>query len=156
MGKPQKLRKPGSLKEACARLVARGGGQTKVAALWGCSPQNVARMTDSDSNQNPPRLDQVMMLEALCRDPIVTSFMAAELGCIVEPVACGPHKPLAFVLGNITKETGEMLSAAAQAVGAGNLSPVNAATVLRETDDVLRGLVELHAACREVLSGEAP
>lgn len=155
MGAPQKPRRPGSLKEACAHLVERCGGQKAVAGLWHCTAQNVARMTDSDSAQNPPRLDQILMLEALCKEPIVSGYAVSLLNCIVEPIDCGPTKPLAFVMGNITKETGEMLSAAAQSVAAGSLSATNAATVLRETDDVVRGLVQVRAACREVLNQEA-
>lgn len=151
-----KPRKPGSLKEACALLVQRCGGQGVVAGIWKCSAQNVARMTDSDSPQHPPRLDQILVLEGLCREPIVTRFMAGELNCIVEPVHCASKEPLAFVMGKITKETGEMLSAAAVALKEGKLTPVHAAIVLRETDDVLPGLIEMRVACLDVLNGGAP
>lgn len=155
MGAPQKPRKPGSLKQACALLVERCGGQGVVAGIWKCSAQNVARMTDSDNAQNPPRIDQLLVLEALCREPIVTRYMAGEINCIVEPIDCPSHVPLAFAMGTITKETGEMLSAAAQAMATGTLTQINAATVLRETDDVMRGLVEVRGACRDVLNGSA-
>lgn len=148
---PYKPRKPGSLKKACAELVEACGGQKAVAGLWKCAPQNVARMTDDDHRQNPPRVDQILLLEALCGQPIVTRFMAGELNCIVEPINCTLHQPLAFVMGKVTKEMGEMLSAAALAVQAGTLSETNAALVLRETDDVICGAAEVRAACRDVL-----
>jgi hypothetical protein len=155
MAAPYKPRKPGSLKEACALLVERAGGQKTVATLLRCSAQNVARMTDDDHKQLL-RADQVLLLEATVKDPIVTRFIAGVQNCIVEPVQCDHAEPLPFVMGRITKETGEMLSAAAQAVSTGKLTATNAAMVLRETDDVVCALAQLRAACRETLDGEAP
>lgn len=144
--------KPGSLKQACKRLVDCCGGLKVAAALWGCKSQNVSRMLDDDHAQNPPRVDQVALLEARCGQPIVSTFLAAQLNCVVEPITCRSGEPLALVMGRITKETGEMLSAASLAVTAGRLTPTNAANVLRETDDVVCALVELRAQCREVLA----
>jgi len=155
MAAPYKPRQPGSLKQAIALLVEKCGGQTAVAGLWKCSPQNVARMSDDGSPQNPPRIDQILILEALCREPVVTRFMAGEVNCIVEPVNCGIREPLALIMGKITSETGELLSAAAMSVASGRMTPANAAIVLRETDDVVCALVDLRGDCRAVLKGGA-
>lgn len=154
MGALQKPRKPGSLKQACALLVERCGGQKAVAAIWGCSAQNVARMTDSDSAQNPPRIDQILVAEAICKQPIVTTFLAAELNCIVEPVALSEHQSIPMVVGRCTKEFAELLTAAALAVQHGQLTPVSAAALLRETDDVVGAMFSLRAEARAVLRGD--
>lgn len=154
MTAPYKPRKPGSLKEACAELVARCGGQTQVAKIWKCSAQNVARMTDDGNAQNPPRIDQIVVLEALCREPIVTRYMAAAQNCIVEPVRVAAHESLPIVVGRITSETGQLLSAAARDIQAGRLTATNAAAVLRETDDVIGAIAQLRAEARAILQEE--
>ena len=157
-----KFRKPGSLKQALALLVESCGGQGPAAALLGqlqkrgnLSAQHVARMTDDQHPHDWMRVDQVALLESNCKDPIVAKYLAGQQNCIVEPVACAHHEPLPIVMGKITKETGELLSAAAMAVGAGKLTPTIAALVLRETDDVLCGLVQLRGECRAVLGSGA-
>ena len=156
MAAPYKPRKPGSLKEACARLVERCGGQTAAAGLLGCKQQHVARMTDEEHPKTLMSVPQILRLQKHCGARIVTDFMAAEQDSIVEPVHCDGHQPLAMVMGKITSETGELLSAAAQALAHGSLTRAHAATVLRETDDVIGPLVTLRTACREKLEGGAP
>jgi hypothetical protein len=152
MAAPYKIRKPGSMKEAVALLVERCGGQKVAAALWKCSPQNVARLTDCD-HKSLPRVDQVLLAESHCKDPIVTRFLASAQSCIVEPVRGGQQRPLAMVLGNITSQYGELLSAAAIDLCAGNLTKINAANILHESDDVIRAVIELRGGCRARLDG---
>jgi hypothetical protein len=96
-----------------------------------------------------------MLLEAHCHDLIVTRYQAAEQDCIVEPVKVIHGEPLSMILGRITAQTGEMLSAGARDVEKGELTRANAASVLRETDDVLAATVELRVAAREVLESDA-
>lgn len=155
MTAPYKPRPPGSFKDAFAALVTRCGGQKAVAALLGCSAQNVARMTDADFPKSSPRLDQVILLEKHCGARIVSDWMAAEHGCVIEQMHTALHESLPIMLGRITSEMGELLSAAARDVQAGTLTRTNAANILRETDGVVGAVLTLRAAARDMLEENA-
>lgn len=143
-----KQRDRGTLNAAQAELIAACGGP--LAAAKKCSVGKSVLQAASDKDQEKRFLSTrtVLELEAACGKPIVTEYLAGERACIVEPVQCKTRRPLALVMGNITSQTGELLSAAALDVQAGNLTQANAATILEETDDVICALVELRAACR--------
>lgn len=146
-----KLRTPGSFKQAVAQLVDRCGGQAAVATLLGCKQQHVARLTDEEFPKNLMTVPQILLLQKQSGARIVTDYMAAEQGSVVEPITCESHQPLPIILGNITSQTGELLSAAAQSLSQGILTVAHAASVLRETDDVMGPLVQLRSACRDKL-----
>lgn len=146
-----KARLPGTLKGAEAELVAANGGP--VAAQENCTVKKTVLQQASDGD-HPTRhlsLPVVAQLEKAIGRPVVTAFLAAELGCVVEPVCGRCIDSLPVVVGRITSEMGELLSAAARDVQSGTLTRVNAANVLRETDDVIAAVLELRAAARAVI-----
>jgi hypothetical protein len=145
-----KPRQAGSLKQAVSGLVDACGGQTQVAVLLNCSAQHVARMTD-DGNKAEMRMAQVVLLELKCGRRIVTEYLAAEQGCIIEQIKPSAPAALPIIVGRITTEFAELLSAAAKDCQAGRLTAVNAANVLSETDDVVSAIITLRAQAREVL-----
>ncbi len=144
-----KARVHGTLKAAEAALVDACGGVTTKASRVGKSVLQQA--TDPDAPQRHLALDVVADLERACGKPIVTQFLAQELGCIVEPLPRTSAEPVAVVVGRITEETGQLLGAAAHDVREGTLTRANASAILRETDDLLAAMIELRAAARAVL-----
>jgi hypothetical protein len=146
-----KRRVHGTLKAAEAALVEACGGINARVTRVGKTVLQAA--TDPDQPARHLALDVVADLERHCGKPIATRFLAGELGCVVEPVPCLLEEPVAVVVGRITKETGELLAAAASDVARGTLTRANAAMILRETDDVLAALVELRSGARAVLEG---
>lgn len=153
MAAPYKPREAGSLKQAVAQLVEACGGQKVVAGFLSCSAQHVVRMTDDDHPKTEMRLGQVLLLQGQCGQRIVTEYLAAEQGCIVEQLDLGSrHHSLPIILGRVTSEMGELLSAAAKDVQGGTLTATNAATVLDETDDVVAAVLQLRAEARATLA----
>lgn len=150
-----KPREAGSLKLAVLELVNACGGPKVVASLLGCSAQHVARMTDDAHPKTEMSLSRVLVLQSVCGQRIVTEYLAAEQGCIVEQMHLGAHQSLPIVLGRVTSEMGELLSAAAKDVQGGTLTATNAATVLDETDDVVSAVLQLRAEARATLAKKA-
>lgn len=151
-----KQRDVGTLNAAQAELITACGGPSEAAKKCSVGKSVLQAASDKDQDKRFLSTKTVMELESACGKPIVTQFLAGERGCIIEPVQCKSRRPLALVVGNITAQTGELLSAAAHDVSSGNLTMVNAATIIDETDDVLCAVIELRAACRAKLeSGTA-
>jgi NTP pyrophosphatase (non-canonical NTP hydrolase) len=67
----------------------------------------------------------------------------------------GSHQSLPIILGRVTSEMGELLSAAAKDMQTGTLTATNAATVLDETDDVVAAVLQLRAEARARLARKA-
>lgn len=149
-----KTREPGSLKEAEAQLVGACGGPVAAAEKCSVGKTVLQQASDMDHPRRHLQLPVVAQLEKACGKPIVATFLAAELGCIVEPVCDRCIDSLPVVLGRITSEMGELLSAAAKDVQAGTLSRTNAANVLRETEDVFAAVMKLRQAARAVMEPE--
>jgi hypothetical protein len=150
-----KVRDVGTLNAAQAELITACGGPLEAAKKCGVGKSVLQAASDPDQNKRFLSTKTVMELEAACGQPIVTRFLAGERACIVEPVKCHSRRPLAMVMGSITSETGELLSAAAKDVAAGSLTVANASLIIDETDDLLCAVVELRVACRDKLESEA-
>jgi hypothetical protein len=149
-----KPRPPGTLKAAEAALIAACGGP--VAAQDKCSVGKTVLQQASDCN-HPRRhlsLPVVMELEAACDKPILSAFLVLARGCLVEPVKALAVEPMPMALGRITKEMGELLSAAAMHMQHGTLTRAHAQTILRETDDVVAALLPLRAIARQMIETE--
>lgn len=146
-----KERQAGSLKAAVYDLVQECGGNEAVGKLLGCSAENVRRMADCDDRQHVPRIEQIVLLERHCGEAIVTSWMAGQSNCIVEPVVCENVAPVATVIGKLTEEFADVLADAGIAVATGRLTHISAKPILRETNDLVCVLVDLRARCRDAI-----
>lgn len=149
-----KTRMPGSLKDAEASLVAACGGPVLAASKCRIGKSVLQIASDGDHPSRHLPLDVVIELEACCGDPIVTRFLALELGYLVEPIHAEAIDPLAVVVGRVTAETGDVLSAAARDVQSGKLTRANAIGVLKETDELVAALIALRTEARAVVEAK--
>ncbi|MBV9549826.1 MAG: hypothetical protein JO256_09165 [Alphaproteobacteria bacterium] len=149
-----KPRRAGSLRQALAALVEACGGNAAAAVILGFKgPNHVQRLTDdgADNARHRVSLEQVAKLQAASGSIIVTRWLAEQQGCIVEPLHVKPLDPVSVVVGRITSETGDVLSAAAADMARCALTPATARLVMKETDDLLPAILELRAGCRAVI-----
>jgi hypothetical protein len=144
-----KARDVGTLNAAQAELIAACGGPSEAAGKCSVGKSVLQAASDKDQSKRFLSTRTVVELEAACDQPIVTRFLAAERGCIVEQVRRSSSRPLALILGKITSEFGELLTAAAIDAANGKLTKGSAAILLDETDDVICALVDFRAKCRE-------
>lgn len=149
-----KARVPGTLKDAQAALIAACGGPVAAAEKCRLGKSVLQIATDADHPTRNLPVDVVECLEAACGDPIVTRYLAISQNCLVEPVHCDSIDPLAVVVGRVTAETGDVLSAAARDVQAGRLTRANAIGVLKETDELVAALIALRTEARAVVEAQ--
>jgi len=150
-----KQRVPGTLKGAEAALVSACGGPAAAAKVHGVGvgKTTIHKASDADHPDCHLNLQAVMVLEAHCGLPLVSSFLLAERGILVDVGSACCSDPLAVVVGRITTEVGELLSAAARDVAANKLTRANAINVLRETEDVCPAVLQLRALARRIIDG---
>lgn len=146
-----KRREAGTLKGAEADLVAACGGPVAAARMCRVGKTVLQQASDPDHPNRHLALPVVADLEWACGQPIVSRFLAGDLGWVLEKPGVISLDTLPVAIGRITSEMGELLSAAAMDVRAGALSRANAAHVLRETEDVLRAVMLLRAEARAVM-----
>jgi hypothetical protein len=146
-----KVREPGTLKAAEAALIAACGGPVAAADKCSVGKTVLQQASDADHPTRHLSLPVVAQLERACGKPIVTSFLAAEQGYVIEKIGDQNLDALPVCIGRITSEMGELLSAAALDMRAGRLSHANATLVARETDDVIAALLILRAGARRVM-----
>lgn len=148
-----KIREAGTLKAAEAALVAANGGPIAAADHCKAGKTVLQQASDQDHPERHLSLPVIVQLETACGQPIVSAFLVAEQGYVIDKVCDLSLDTLPVTIGRITSEMGELLSAAAMDVRAGKLSRANAANVLRETDDVMAAVMKLRAEARAVMEG---
>jgi hypothetical protein len=146
-----KDREPGTLKAAEAALIAACGGPVAAAGKCSVGKTVLQQASDGDHPTRHLSLPVVAQLERACGKPIVTTFLAAEQGFVLEKLGPVNLAELPVIIGRITTEMGELLSAAALDMRSGQLSRANAAIVRRETDDVIAALLILRAGAGKVM-----
>lgn len=96
-----------ALKASFRDLIRACGGQERCAELLGISQSRISEASSINHMDKSPRLDHVMILEADCRSPIVTRFMADASHHRVVSIEPGktqdPHLHLAQIIGGNAK-----------------------------------------------------
>ena len=145
-----KRRPEGSLKEATHELVEAAGGQYKAADLAGLSQTMMVRYTDPDGRNAETTMPVAVVrtLEAHTQDPVLTRFLAAELGYILLkiPTAAGSGQ-LGAECAAMFAETADCAAEMCRALKDNRISHAEAGRVINALDDV----VEKAAAIRAVL-----
>lgn len=141
----QKIRRPGSLKEAEAELVQACGGQSASAEFARVGKSQLARYTDDSGDNETVHMpaDIVEVLERACGEPIVTRFLAAASGHVLidcDPIALA--KPYPVLLSAIGRDSGELFAECAKALADGTLRADERGRVKRELNQLLHA-----AAC---------
>lgn len=149
-----KARVPGTLKGAEAALIEICGGPMLAANKCRIGKTVLQLASDTDHPDRHLAVDVVADLEAAAGDPVVSRFLALERGFLLEPIRVSAREPLAVVVGRVTSETGDVLSAAARDVQAGKLTRANAIGVLKETDELNAALIELRSEARAVVEAK--
>lgn len=146
----QKEREPASLKEAIAELINRCGGIEGAAKKTRVSRSQIARYSDPAHDDVHMPVDVVRALELACGEPIVTRYLASELGALLIPLHPKPDAPhYSEHLAQLGREGGKLYGEAAEMLGRGK-TPKKAALVLREAMKTATALAELISDLRLV------
>jgi len=147
-----KWREPGSLKQATTQLIDANGGPQVAAEGCRVTAGMLFKYSDPD-DENRLRFmpaDIVRGLERRCGDPIVTRFLAAELGHVLlkldVPADIGALPP---ALASAAGEASDVYKIAAEALADNKLAPGEAAKLVREIDQALVAF----AALRSLVAG---
>ncbi|BCW88017.1 hypothetical protein sos41_11550 [Alphaproteobacteria bacterium SO-S41] len=155
-----KPRPPGTLKAAVLQIVDAIGGCPKAGELTETTKGTWQRMTDPDGdNANVyPGVNKIRALEAhhvaQGGEPIVTRFMAAEVGYAL--IKIEPHTPKALQLlaGLAGGEMGDLMRAICDAFADdGQLSPSEAGRIVKEGHEVLGAVAAAIAVAMRVRDG---
>lgn len=140
-----------AIKTALHLLVARLGGVESAAAVIGRNP---GRISDATNRGRPDMLpaDQVVALEAVAGEPLVTAAMARGLGFRLMrdgPAAAEPaHIPAR--LGAVAADLGALMQTLSNSLADGTLDDRERADAIVTADELLRSADALAAAVRRV------
>ncbi len=144
-----KPRPAGSLKQAVTELIQAVGGLERAATLSRVSTTSLQKYADPDSERQMP-VDVVGALEAAAGQPIVTTFLAAELGCAVESVGAGDAIDLGADMATAMREAADVMQAGADALADGVIEPHEAGRIVRETDQALQAMQKVRDGARQL------
>lgn len=148
-----KRRPAGTLVEAQSRLVEMAGGLVRAGDLAGRSKSQVARYTDPADFQAMPA-DVVRCLEREAGEPVVSAFLAAEIGAVVLPLPAEPEADLHGHCRAMVERAAECFrlygAAMADRTSPGRIDAAEAGALVAGIDRTLAALGALRAACRAV------
>jgi hypothetical protein len=137
------------LKTALHLLVQKLGGVEAAASVIG---RNAGRISDATSRASDTMLPahQVVALEAVAHEPLVTAAMARALGyrLIRDGVAAEPDTLIPARLGAVAQDVGALMQTVASAVADGVVEERERAEALSILDEARASLELLAAAVR--------
>lgn len=157
-----KPRPPATEKDAAAALIAEVGGLEMAAKITGKSVAVLQRYTDPGEGGNGRfiNIHDAGRLEAVCRRPVVTEWLAHELGWEVVPLLplvmkdADPGKLVAAIV----RETADLFERYADSLRhrseAGSATgPAEALAMLEDVVDAQRGLSRLRGVLTQISRG---
>jgi hypothetical protein len=124
------------LKHAAGELIAAAGGVSDVAALTGAHRGTVSRWQGAAYPETMP-IEVAAALEMRLGRPIFTAILADLTGHECRPISDGEGaQPLERHLVRLAREGADAVAAMAEAAEDGNITPREAATLMRELAEV--------------------
>ncbi len=145
------------IKQAFARLCRQAGGIEGAATLTRIGKSQLARAASPHEPTTFPPADVIVDLESYVAGlrrrpadhPMVTRALAAAAGfdLVALPEARARRDWIDY-LARVSKETGELLAKAGEALADGDISSaeIAAARLIDEAEDMIRAAVEIRAA----------
>lgn len=155
-------RPAGTLKQKVAELVAEVGGQSRAADICGVSQTMLSRyMSDMEDFADVTiPVGRLRLLEMAARKPVVISFLAAELNCVLlqmpEPVDKGQLASRASKVGSTFGPLFEDVSIALSPMGDGGAAVTRkeAGCLVADLDALIQAAMEMRGGLVAVRDGE--
>ena len=144
-----KPRSPGTLKQATDQLIGNCGGSTALSQLDGCrvSKQTLFAYSDGDGDDARHKympVDVVLFCEQICRDPVLTRYLAAEQGHTLIPIVfdCDVER-LSPTTARAAQVASEVFATMATALASGVVTNGDAGKAIVEIDEALKAFATL-------------
>lgn len=142
------------LKSASRRVVTAAGGQQSAACITRVVQQNMSRYGGPNEPQFMP-VDVVADLETDIGDPIITRVLADLAGySLVKKREGNNQKPFIQHLSEVTREQSDVVSALADALKDGEVSPDEAQDILKEIEEAEQKLASLKTHLKSLIEGK--
>lgn len=157
-----KARPAGSLKAAQARLVQLSGGQKEAAFLAGRGKSSVFRWTNADGENADESMPLHIMarLERLAGEPVVTRWLAANMGCALLELETHGSARLDGDLAAIGAEVAGLFREYQEAIAPdddtpGRIDPAEAGRMIAALDTAMAAMAAMRGHLDSVIAEEA-
>ncbi len=156
MPKPYKPRVPSSIKDAQTQLVDACGGADKAAVLCRVGRATLHKYTDPDGDHEIVHmpLDVAHALEAHCRRPIVSTFLAHELGFKLVALDAPAVGDMLTTMAHAAKESSDVFAEITEDLKDGHLSANEAGRIIREADEAMAAMQAVADVARPFRDGK--
>lgn len=150
------MRRRGTLKEAVTELIGAVGGLERAAALTRVSPSTLQKYSspNEEHEQRHMPVDVVRALEAAAGRPVVTRFLAAELGCTIERIGGDAVDCLGEASARAIHEAADVSAVTVKALADGVIEQHEADDIAREVDEAIEALQRVRDGARAAVRGE--
>lgn len=146
-------RPAGSLEQATDSLIAANGPRKFVAGLVRVRETQLIRYTDPGEIAAMPA-DIIRSLEALCGDPIVTRYLAAESGHVLLRLAPEGEGALDALTADAARDFGELIAGLVEARADGHIDDREAGEAIERIDQMLTDLTGLREQLQTIRDGD--
>lgn len=150
------MRERGTLKEWVTALIGAVGGLARAAALTRVSPSTLQKYSSPNEEHEDRQMpvDVVRALEAAIGRPVVTRFLAAELGYTIERIGGDAVDCLGEASARAIHEAADVSATTVKAMADGVIEPHEADEIVREVDEAIEALQRVRDGARAAVREE--
>lgn len=146
-------REPRNLKQAVAELIAGFNSVEDAASVCRARRSTLSGYANANQVDRIAPVDIVFALEKQLQQPIVTRFIARQLGYeLFRLPDTGNGDPLSRRITKIVREGSKVFTAAADAIDDGKVTPSEAVSLLKHVDEAIAAFVDLSKGLENVLA----